>query len=438
MKQITSITFIAIFFLSLKTNAQKRFSNLDSLLSYSASKSTTIKSGFLKLDQSEKTKLAAIYGILDLTGQASFNITNNTKLPISLFPAEAFGGQSGTYTEVQTGIKYNSTATIYADLKLINLAGWQNLKLSKINIQSVIIDNQLSRKNLYESIAANYYNIVSLNEQLFTAQKSIGISDTLLQVVTNKYAQGLVKQQDVNTAKVNLLNAKEAYHQIEFIVQQQYIALKILCDIPNEEDIIINQSTDDNIASGTPRIQQNKLKLNSSELKEKVAYNYYKQQKYMLLPTVSVFASNSNQQFDVAFTTFDSGARWINSNYIGIKAALLLPSANTISQISKAKYDYLLAKENFMHAATEAHLELLKLSIDYEKAFSQYKTNKEVVVLQNDSYYKNLELYKSGLIPLDQLMSSYNAMLTGHYNLNSSVANIYLSQSKIEISNHLK
>jgi outer membrane protein TolC len=438
VKHIKILITLVTIIISYNLNAQKVVSNLDSLLSYSASKSATIKSGYLKLEQSKKAKLAAIYSIFDLTGNASFNITNNTKLPVSLFPAEAFGGQPGTYAEVQTGIKYNSTANIYGDLKLLNIAGWQNLKLSKINIQSVTIDNQLSRKNLYESIAANYYNIVSLNEQLYTAKKSISISDTLYQVVANKYAQGLAKQQDVNTAKVNLLNSKESYNQIEFIIQQQYIALKILCDIPESENIIINQTMDDITMNMATSVKQNKLKLSSVELKEKEAFNYYRQQKYTLLPTVSLFASNSNQQFGTEFKTFDSDAKWINSNYIGIKAVLMLPSASSITNISKAKYDYLLAKENTLHAATEANLEVSKLNVDYQKAFSQYKTNKEVVVLQNDSYYKSLELYKLGLIPLDQLMSSYNAMVTGNYNLNSSIANVHLSQSKIEINNNLK
>jgi outer membrane protein TolC len=429
--------FIIVFF-SFKINAQKVFSNLDSLVAYSANKSTTIKSGYLKLDQAKKAKLVAIYGAFDITGNGSFNITNNTKLPVSLFPSETFGGQPGTYQEIQTGIKYNSTANLYGDIKLLNIAGWQNLKLSKINLQSIEIENQLSRKNLHENIATTYFNIVNLNEQYQTTLENTKVADTLLQILTNKYAQGLVKQQDVNAAKVNFLNSQESANQINFLIQQQYIALKIICDIPESEAIKINQSVKAEDVKLNYSVEQNKLKLTSSLLKERVASNYYKQLKYANLPTISAFASNSNQQFSKTFKTFNSDTRWINSNYIGIKAVLILPTANSITQLSKAKYDYLLAKENSIHTANETNLEYSKLSIDYSKSVSQYTTNKEVVALQKDSYTKNLQLYKQGLIGLDQLMNSFNAMITSAYNFNSAEVNVLLSQSKIDINNKLK
>lgn len=438
LKQIKITTAVLIVLCRTSLNAQKIVSSFDSLIAFAANKSAAIKSGQLKLDQSKKAKLAAIYGIFDLTGSASFNITNNTKLPVSLFPAEAFGGEPGTYTEVQTGIKYNSTASIYGELKLINAAGWQNLKLSKINIESATIDNQLIRKNLFESICSNYYNIINVNEQLLTANKSIEISDTLYQIVASRHAVGLAKQQDLNVVKVNTLNAKEYYRQLKFVLQKQYVALKILCDIPESENLVIGQLTDSNQIQSVSKIQQNFLKLNSVSTLEKLSYNSFKQQKLVVLPTVSLFAANANQQFGTEFRTFDSGVKWINSNYIGVKASLVLPSANSIAQISKAKYDYLLCKENTEHALLESNLEYSVLKLDYQKALSQYETCKEVVKLQSDNYYRNVETYKSGIISLEQLMKSFNEMVVSSYNMNSATVQVLLAQSKIDINNNIK
>jgi outer membrane protein TolC len=438
VRSIKPISFLILFCISTAMNAQKVFSNLDSLLSYSSNKSTSIRSGYLRLDQSKKAKLAAIYGVLDLNGSGSFNITNNTKLPVSLFPAEIFGGQPGTYKEVQTGIKYNSTGNLYGEVKLINIAGWQNVKLSKINLASTEIDNRLSRKNLYENIAAIYFNIVSLNEQLESTLNNISIADTLLMIVSNKYKQGITKQQEVNSAKVNLLNSKESASQINYLIQQQYIALQILCDIPESDKIKINQIVSEDGIKANDIAEPNPLKLNSVIFKEKIAFNYYKQLKYAYLPTITAFASNAYQQFSQQFKTFDGSSKWINSNYIGVKAVFNLPSANAITQSSKAKYDYLLAKENSTHANIESPLECSKLNIEYAKAISQFKTNKEIATLQIDSYNKNLGLYKQGLTSLDQLMNSFNTKVSSEYNLNASSVNVLLSQSKIDINNKLK
>ncbi|TND07876.1 MAG: Outer membrane protein [Bacteroidetes bacterium] len=432
-------TLLLVF--CLHSNAQETtqiaFPSLDSVFSYTQHKSTTLHSGEIKFSQAQKAKLAAIASIIDLNANISLNITDNTKLPVSYFPAEAFGGTPGTYREIQTGIPYTNNFNQYADIKLLNVSGWQNLKLAKINIESTTTDNKLSQKSLYENIAATYYNILTLQEQLKSTNKNVATADTLHQMVKTKFDAGMSRQQDVNDAEVNFLNTKESASQIQFLIQQQYIAIKILCDIPDataitiQENIAFNKST-------TPTIQLNNLNTTNSLLKEKYAFNNYRQLKFTILPIISAFASNSNQQYSNNFSLVDKNVNWINSNYIGLKAVWQIPSANTVSQISKAKYDSQLAKENSEHSKLKSQLDFSQLNIDYEKAVSQFSTNEHTTLLQNDSYKKNLENYQQGIINLSQLLTSYNAMVNSNYNYISSAVSVMLMQSKIKINNNIQ
>ena len=152
---------------------QQVFYSLDSLLVYATGKNKSIQSGALRFDQAKQAKLAAIAGIPDLSGGASFTYTNNTRLPVNLFPAEVFGGEKGTFREVQSGIQYVSNGNVYVDLKLFNLAAWENLRLSKLNIEATQSDNRITLKNLQSNIAANYFNIVNLQEQLKATQQGV-------------------------------------------------------------------------------------------------------------------------------------------------------------------------------------------------------------------------------------------------------------------------
>ena len=110
------------------------FNSLEQVLSYTKEKSSSIKSNSIKIEQAEKGKLAAIASIIDLNGNVSLNVNQNTRLPVSLFPAEAFGGTPGTYQEIQTGIPFTNNLSQYGELKLINISGWKSLKLAKINL----------------------------------------------------------------------------------------------------------------------------------------------------------------------------------------------------------------------------------------------------------------------------------------------------------------
>lgn len=432
------ISFLLIVISVHHAQGQQVFTSLDSLLYYTNTRSSTIKSGEIKFSQAQKAKLAAIAGVIDLNGNVSFNLTNNITLPVSLFPAEAFGGETGTYREVQTGIPYTNTLNQNVELKLLNTSGWQNLKLSKINIDATITDNKLSKKSLFENIAVTYYNILTLQEQLASCQKNVAASDTLYHMVKHKQELGLAKQQDVNDAQVNQINSQENVNQITFLIQQQYIALKILCDISESETIILKQPITYGLHGIKPTVSFNKLSTINSQLKEQSALAYYRQLKLSNLPYLSAFASNSNQQFSSTFSLFDNNVKWINSNYIGLKAVWIIPSATSLTQLSKSKYDYLLAKQNTAHNELKSQLEFKQLVVDYDKAESQMNTNKQVYELRADTYRKNLENYRFGLISLDILLNSYNAMITSEYNYISATVSVMLAQSKITINNQLQ
>lgn len=433
------IVFFTYFFAFCnQLAAQQVFTSLESLLNYTNEISTNLKSGDIRYSEAKKAKLAAIMGIIDLNGIASLNVTNNTRLPVSLFPAETFGGEPGTYREIQTGIQYTNNFNLNAELKLINISGWKNLKLARINIDAANIDNKISKKTLYENISSIYHNIISLQEQLKSNIVNTKIADTLLQIVDGKYKLGLARQQEVNDAKVNYINTEESAKQIEFLLQQEYIAIKILCDIPESELIAINEDLDYSRTISKPNLVVNNLNSLNSQMKLKSSQSIYRQLQLTTLPYLSAFASNSNQQFSNNFSLFDNSINWINSNYIGLKAVWVLPSANSISQISKSKHDYLLAEQNLEHEILKSNLDFQNLDIDFDKAASQMNTNNLVNDLRIDSYKKNLDNYRQGITALDELLNSYNAMINSGYNYISSVVNVLLSKSKININNQIQ
>lgn len=417
-------------------SAQRSFENLDAILAYANSKSIAIQSNDIRLLQAKKAKLAAKLAIADPMANINGNFTNNTRLPVNLFPAEIFGGQKGEFREVQTGVQYNTASSQNLDIKLLNLEGWQNYKLADINIQISETDSRLNLKNLQENIASAYYNIVQLNAQLESTKQNLLVADTLFQVAQNKYKQGIVKQQDVNDSRVNQLTIKENIKQIEYLIKQNYISLKILADIPESENIEITEKVAVNIPLVKPLVQFNDLLVRSNMLKEKYALSYVEKTKKAMTPTLSFVASNSFNQFNNDFTFF--GGKWITSNYIGLKLNFALPNANTISNKTKAYFDYELAKKNTQQAQIKADLSTKQLNNDFDKAISQQQSHAEILEIQRDTYEKNKNLYTEGLISIDRTLSSFNAMLNANYNLISSKVSILSAKSKIDINNKIK
>jgi outer membrane protein len=416
--------------------AQQRFDNLESLLAYADTKSISIKANDIRLLQAKKTLLASKLAILDPMANVSASFTDNTRLPVNILPAEILGGPSGEFREVQFGVRYNTNSTQNLDIKLLNLEGWKNFKLAEINIQISESDNKLNRKNLHDNIASAYYNIIQLNTQLESTKQNLSVADSLLALAERKYKQGIVKQQDVNDSKVNSLTIKENIQQIEFLVRQNYLTLKILSDIPESENLEITEKISPISAIQKPVVEQNNLQLESNRLKELSAFTTIERTRKAFAPTVSLVLNNAFNLYNNDFSILSG--KWITSNYVGFRINLPLPNANTLSNKFKAQYDYDLARKNSEQAQIKADLTTKQLETDWEKGVSQVKNYVEILAIQRDTYRKNTNLYNEGLISIDRVLNSFNAMINANYSLNSSQVNVLLAQAKIDINNKIK
>lgn len=430
MKKVFALLMICLI---SNSYSQQKFTNLNDLLEFASKNSITLQNNSIKFNQAKKAKLAAILGIIDPTGTQNLTFTDNTKLPVTLFPDE---NNPGTYNEIKLGQKYNTAFEQNTNIKLINFEGWENLKLAKINLSLTNSNSKITEKELQENIANNYYNIVSLQEQKKSAIQNQEVADTLYQIVLNKYNLGLVKQQDVNDSKANFINAKENTIQIEYLTQQNYLSLKILCDIPDEKEIVIENNDQNHIVFFEPVVEENTLDLDNAILKEKYALSNFKQIKKSNSPTLSFFMNQSSQEYSDTFKVF--GGNWYKSNSLGLKLSMPLPSASSMTKKNNAKFEYQLAQKNTEQAKIKSVLEAKKLETEYSKNKSQFQSNNEIYILRKDTYSKNKNLYESGLQSLEQTLNSFNAMVNSGYDLISSKINTHLTRAKIEINNKIK
>jgi outer membrane protein TolC len=425
-----------VFFSALQ--AQKTFTNVNELIDFAKKKNITLQQGAIKIEQAKKAKLAAKVGVFDPTINNSLTVLDNLKQQVNLFPAEIFGGPHGTYKEVTTGTKYVNTVGNTADIKILNLGGWENLRLSKINIESVAGENKMTEKTLFENIASAYFNIVNLQEQAKQNQQNLFAAAQLLSITEEKYKAGIVKQQDVNDAKASYLTTKENTQQLSYLITQNLISLKILCDIPVNEVVNIQPAPLEKSPSLKPAITLNELGMNNSLLKEQYALSNFKQLKKSNLPTASILFNQSYQQNSPQFDLFNGNSKWYYSDYIGLKLNVPLPSAKAITLQNNAQYEYLLAQKNTEHSKIKAALDFQQLGNDYEKAVSQATANQEIYNLRKDTYQRNQQLYSEGLIGIDQTINSFNAMVNANYSLVAAQINVQLALIKIEINNKMK
>ncbi len=432
--------FIKIFLLlTVAANAQTalQFQSLQEVFAYADSHSSTFKNATQQIILVKYQTLAAKLAQWNIKGDANFSSIDNTKLPVSYLPAEIFGGPAGTFKTITLGQQYVSSLNITPQIDILNPYNAAKIRVAKAYEKVTAVNNLLSKKSLYESLAGTYYNILSYQWQIKVTEKSLANLDTLVHITQQKQQAGIGRMQDVNNAVANQLSAQDKLQQLEVLLLQQYNSLKILCDIDGAEPVSINTADPAKAVFDSSLAAAGHLQQTQNEVQKKYQEEDWRAAKRFWLPTVSAVGNlawqqNSKKQF------YDNSA-WFGSNYIGFKVLIpLVPDANKFATVKYDRINLVIADVNLKHAVLQDSINNEQLKLDYEKAFGSYDLAGKIDLLRQDTYQKNLDIYKQGILSATDLLLSFNDWLNSSLNTVVQLANSEYAKSKININNTVK
>ncbi len=149
----------------------------------------------------------------------SFSLVDNVKTPVSLIPAEFFGGTPGTFEKFPFGIKYNATGGISLDQLLFDGQVFVGLQARKTAIdfsqKNVEVTEEMIKSNIYKI----YYQLVVGKTQIGLLDANIERLNKLLHDTREIYKNGFAEKLDVDKVSVQLANLQtekeKAINQID-------------------------------------------------------------------------------------------------------------------------------------------------------------------------------------------------------------------------------
>lgn len=438
-KTANSFLFSILIIMGMKAQTSLRFSSVDSLLQYAEENSATIKTGDKLSLLAKSTKLAALGNTVNPKCPVSASWIDNTKLPVSYVPAEFFGGPAGSLKALSFGQEYVSNYGITPQIDIISPAAWARVKSASINSELTEVTNLLNKKNLFESVAATYYNIVSLQNQQTAVRESIAAADSILGIASRKFGEGIIREQDKNNSEINLLTIRDRLAQINATLEQQYNTLKLLCDIQPSASLQVTENVSGIQTEALPAIKSTALiekqqLLQAAYLKSELRSNRL----LSFAPTVSfVFNQAWQRSSDSGF--FDSDANHFSTQYFGLKLTIPFPfDVTRLSQNYTSKINYRISEINAAHAVLQNEAGNKQLDLDHQKALSAYTTGKKIAELKEINYVKSLNQYKEGILSTENLLLAFTDRVNAELNFISAAAALHFSESKIKINNTIQ
>lgn len=131
-------------------------------------------------------------------------------------------------------------------------------------------------------------------------------------------------------------------------------------------------------------------------------------------------------------------SKWLNSGYVGVKLTFSFPDLNRLVLTRDSKINYNISRINLEHSKYQNDVSNHQLQLDYEKAYSQFVTFRQVSELKEQNYHMAFNQYSQSVLPFDKLLDAFNDMLVSRLNYSSALASLLYTKSKIDLNNNIQ
>lgn len=398
---------IILFFIVRLISAQEypQSLSIEEAVSFAIENNSEIKNAKREIDKAYKEKWKTISEGLPQV-KANFDYTNFLELPVSLIPAQFFGGQEGEFTEVSFGTEQNLVGSARISQLLFDGSYLVGVKATETYLK--ISDNALEKTTLEvkKQVTNSYVNTLLSEANVDFIEKNITTLNKTLNETKKLYQNGLIEEESIEQLEITLSELKS---QRNFAAQYSLLlmdVLKILLGY-NENDTLTLKSSLESVINSQilemPKLESWDI---NSNIDIKIANTNveYKRLEYKLeqsksLPKLSTFISGAYTGNSNSFSFYNQNQKWFGSALIGVSIDVPIFSSlgrSASSQMAKISYEQ--SKTNLETAQQQIKVSAKNAKANYELAIDNLYATKSTMSLAERIENKNQIKFSQGMV----------------------------------------
>ncbi len=370
----------------------------------------------------------------------SFTYQDQIKQPLSLIPAEFFGGEPGTFIPVVFGPPRTTTATATLRQKIFDgsyIVGVQAtqafMRYSENNKEKT---DQEVRKNVVEA----YGNVLLARESVAIVRKNIDAVEKNLYETQKLFENGLAEEESVEQLQITYSNLKNYLNNAVRLSEITLQMLNTIMGLPLDHPTRLTQELDDLVLQQTlPDLLDAPLSLENN-VDYKMALNYNEQRFYELklaksraLPTLNAFINYGRTAFSDPFRIVDSDAQNFESSVLGFDLNIpIFSSLGRSASTQRAKIALEKAKTELQETEKQVALQLERARNDYQLAIETYQTSKDNLALAERIENKNNIKYTEGLATSFELRQAQTQLYTAQQEYLQAMVDVINRKTALE------
>lgn len=437
MKRKLFITYFIIAAFYTKAQDIPESFTLQEAIDWGMEYNRTLQSASMEYQKAHKEKWKTIsIGFPQIN--ANLQYQNNIEQPVSLIPAQFFGGNEGEFAEVVFGTKQTATGMVELNQLLFDgtyVVGVQGIRHYIETAANVLEKNQLEIK---KAIITAYVNVQVAHENLEILNKNIAALENNLRETQALLNNGFVEEESVEQLRLTLssLKIQVNYTNKTVALVENVLNLLLGIDISKKIDltetleilatkeILEDKSTDDYSNNIDIRLAENNVTSESL---------LYRLERAKALPSFSAFINGMYMGNSDTFTFTQSNQKWFGSSAFGLRVRVpIFSSLGRTASSQKAKLSLLQAETQLIETKAKVYVEWQNAKNNYSLAIDNFQTAKENVALAERIERKNTTKFFEGLTGSFELRQAQVQLYQAQQNLVQSMRQLILDKTTLE------
>ena len=437
MKRKLFITYFIVAAFYTKAQDIPESFTLQEAIDWGMEYNRTLQSASMEYQKAHKEKWKTIsIGFPQIN--ANLQYQNNLEQPVSLIPAQFFGGNEGEFAEVVFGTKQTATGMVELNQLLFDgtyVVGVQGIRHYIETAANVLEKNQLEIK---KAIITTYVNVQVAHENLKILNKNIAALENNLKETQALLNNGFVEEESVEQLRLTLSSLKVQInytHKTVALVENvlnlllgidisKKIKLTETLEILVTKEILEDKNTDDYSNNIDLRLAENNVTSESL---------LYRLERAKALPSFSAFLNGMYMGNSDTFTFTQSNQKWFGSSAFGLRVRVpIFSSLGRTASSQKAKLSLLQAETQLIETKAKVYVEWQNAKNNYSLAIDNFQTAKENVALAERIERKNTTKFFEGLTGSFELRQAQVQLYQAQQNLVQSMRQLILDKTTLE------
>ena len=333
MKKQLFLLFTLTYVLGIHSQDIPPSFSLDEAIEWGMEYNRTLQRASLELQKAHKEKWRTIsIGFPQINANLMYQ--NNIEQPVSLVPAQFFGGNVGEFAELTFGTQQTAMGNIELSQLLFDgtyIIGVQGIRHYIETAENVLEKTQLEVK---KAIKTSYVNVLVARESLKVLEKNASALSKNIEEAHQLYRNGFIEQETVEQLRLTLANLNT---QIRFAEKSAELAdnvFKLLLGIDIVENTPLSETLEEiatrhSLEDTETSTYNNNIDIRLAENNVTQETFLYRLEKAKGLPSLKAFINGNYMGNSNEFTFTQSDQKWFGSSAFGLSVKIPIFSSLT-------------------------------------------------------------------------------------------------------------